>query len=107
MGIFKFMLDNRYAVFLHDTNAPRLFKNKTCALSHGCVHVEKAVELAHLLITGEKGKKDLLLEKYLNEKQGHNVELPQSVPVHLRYFTVDFKDEQLVLYKDIYEKDAT
>lgn len=106
MGIVKFMFDNPYAVFLHDTNAPRLFKNKTRALSHGCVRVEKAVELAHLLITGEKGKKDLLLEKYLNEKQRHNVDLTQSVPVHLRYFTADFKDEKLVLYKDIYRKDA-
>ena len=64
------------------------------------------MELAHLLITGEKGKKDLLLEKYLNEKQRHNVDLTQSVPVHLRYFTADFKDEKLVLYKDIYRKDA-
>ena len=106
MGIVKFMFDNPYAVFLHDTNAPRLFKNKTRALSHGCVRVEKALELAHLLITGEKGKKDLLLEKYLNEKQRHNVDLPRSVPVHLRYFTADFRDGKLVLYKDIYGKDA-
>ena len=40
------------------------------------------------------------------KNSGHNVGLPHSVPVHLRYFTADFKDEQLVLYKDIYEEDG-
>lgn len=105
LGVVKFVFDNPYAVFLHDTNAPELFRRTYRALSHGCIRVEKAVALAHYLITGRLDKMSPLVSKYLNEKTRHTIDLPVSVPVHIRYFTAEYIDGQLRFYEDIYEND--
>src|SRR5690606_24036460 len=68
LGIIKFVFDNPYAVFLHDTNAKRLFRSRVRAFSHGCIRMEKAVELAHYLVTGDPGKKSKYVERFLKEE---------------------------------------
>ena len=105
LGIIKFVFDNPHAVFLHDTNAKRLFKKTTRALSHGCIRMEKAVELAHLLVTGVVGQKSKYVNKFLNEKQQHWVDLKYPIPIHVRYLTCEFKDNTFFRYNDVYGKD--
>lgn len=105
LGIIKFYFDNPFAVYLHDTNAPYLFRNKNRALSHGCIRMEKAVALAHYLVTNEIGKTSRRVEKYLRERLRHTVNLPVSVPIHIRYFTAEFRDGQINYFEDIYNKD--
>ena len=105
LGIIKFVFENPYSVYLHDTNAKNLFKNEFRALSHGCVRVEKAEALAHLLATGKLDTLSPLVEKYLNKKQRNTVELPQAIPIYVRYLTCEYKHGKLYQYKDIYKKD--
>ena len=105
LGIIKFVFDNPYAVFLHDTNAPGLFRQKRRALSHGCIRMEKAIALAHFLVTGEIGKKSSRVENYLTRKLRHTVDLPEPIPIHVRYFTAEFRNGQVYLFDDIYEMD--
>lgn len=105
LGIIKFVFDNPYAVFLHDTNAKRLFKSKTRAFSHGCIRMEKAVDLAHFLVTGVVGRESKYVSKCLKEKTQHWVELRKPIPIFIRYFTCEFKNNTFLKYEDIYEKD--
>ena len=106
LGIVKFVFDNPYAVFLHDTNARWLFKNNVRAYSHGCIRVEEAVKLSHYLLTGDLQGHSNLLNRYLKEKVRHTMNFPSSVPIHIRYFTVAVDgDGSLVVYKDLYKKD--
>jgi hypothetical protein len=105
LGIIKFIFDNPYAVFLHDTNAKRLFNNRVRAFSHGCIRMEKAVELAHYLVTGVVGRESKYISKFLKEKQQHWVDLKKPIPIHIRYFTCEFKNNQFFRYGDIYHKD--
>jgi murein L,D-transpeptidase YcbB/YkuD len=42
LGIIKFVFDNPYAIYVHDTNAKKLFRSSTRAFSHGCIRMEKA-----------------------------------------------------------------
>ncbi|HEY0742061.1 MAG TPA: L,D-transpeptidase family protein, partial [Chryseosolibacter sp.] len=67
LGIIKFIFDNPHAVFLHDTNARRLFNSKSRAFSHGCIRMEKAIELAHILVTGAPGRESKYISKFLKE----------------------------------------
>jgi hypothetical protein len=105
LGIIKFMFDNPYAVYLHDTNARRLFRKSKRAFSHGCIRVEKAIELAHYLQTSDVKRKSIVVEKYLQEKQRHTVNLRNPIPIYIRYFTAEVSQGKFAQYEDIYEKD--
>ncbi len=106
LGIIKFVFDNPYAVFLHDTNSKRLFRNSVRAYSHGCIRLEKAVEFSHYLIGGGRTKVSAqTLNKYLGEEKRMTISLAQAVPIHIRYFTCDVRNGELQFYPDIYKKD--
>lgn len=108
LGIIKFAFDNPYAVFLHDTNAKRLFERKTRAYSHGCIRLEKAFEFAHYLIGGGRTKiSPHHLDRYLNEQKRMSIGLQPAVPIHVRYFTCDVINGRLYFYPDLYKRDVT
>ena len=46
LGRIKFNFSNPFNVYLHDTNAKSVFQQHYRAVSHGCVRVEKPLELA-------------------------------------------------------------
>ena len=105
LGIIKFVFDNPYAVFLHDTNAKGLFNRKVRTYSHGCIRMEKAVKLGHYLLTREPSGRSAVLDKYLAQQQRRTLNLPKSVPIHIRYFTCEVINGRFVRYEDTYEKD--
>ena len=51
LGLVKFNFPNTESVYLHDTNNKSAFKRRVRTLSHGCVRVEKPIELATQLLT--------------------------------------------------------
>lgn len=105
LGLIKFEFDNPYAVYLHDTNARKLFRKDVRALSHGCIRVELARELAHYLVTGKPGRTSDLVADYLELELRHTINLDAPIPVYIRYFTCEFKDNTLYRYDDIYDAD--
>src|SRR5262249_48077219 len=50
LGLVKFVFPNNFDVYLHDTPADSLFQRVERDLSHGCVRVEKPVELAQWVL---------------------------------------------------------
>jgi L,D-transpeptidase YcbB len=105
LGILKFVFDNPYAVYLHDTNARRLFQNKMRAFSHGCIRMEKSVEFAHYLVTGNVHERSAMLEKFLKQKQRQNVDLSYPIDIHVRYITAEVRGEEIHLHHDLYGND--
>ena len=70
LGRIKFVFGNRFSVYLHDTNAKGAFYRSNRALSHGCVRVERPLELASFCLADVKPdnlkkieKKNLMLDK--------------------------------------------
>ncbi len=53
LGLVKFMFPNRFNIYLHDTPSRKLFDQPVRTLSHGCVRVEKPVELADFVLDGQ------------------------------------------------------
>ncbi|MBL7849841.1 MAG: L,D-transpeptidase family protein [Cyclobacteriaceae bacterium] len=106
LGIIKFEFRNPYGVFLHDTNARRLFRESVRAFSHGCIRMEKAEALAHYLVTGSLDKKSSQLTKYLAQKEKHVISVSAPIPVYVRYFTAEARDGELRFYADLYSKDG-
>lgn len=82
LGDVKFLFDNEYSVYLHDTQARHLFDRSARALSHGCVRVKEADDLALALLKHE----GWTAERYAQTVAGGRttrITLEQPVPVHL------------------------
>jgi L,D-transpeptidase YcbB len=106
MGVIKFVFPNHYGVYLHDTNARKLFGKTDRALSHGCIRVQKAVDLAKYLAKDDDTYVDAAdLEQYLMVQKRLEVKIVKPIPVHLNYFTVEQQGDSVVVYKDLYKKD--
>jgi len=100
LGLIKFVFDNPYAVFLHDTNAKGLFSKKTRALSHGCIRMEKAVELVKYLVPAPDK-----IDQQLDEKERRTINLSNPIPIHIRYLTCEHTGGVLIFFDDIYQQD--
>jgi murein L,D-transpeptidase YcbB/YkuD len=85
LGQVKFDMQNRYAIYLHDTPAKALFERQERFFSHGCVRVENAVEFAQLL-AGESGKA-AEFDAALASGATRVVSLGRKIPVRLLYRT--------------------
>lgn len=51
LGLVKFMFNNAFSVYLHDTPSKAAFSRKNRAVSHGCVRVQKPFDLAFFCIS--------------------------------------------------------
>lgn len=100
LGRVKFLFDNPYSVYLHDTSAPRLFERAERFLSHGCVRVEDALELARLLLRGDPAWPAGRLEAVVGSGETLRVELPRPMPLYIVYLTAWVEPDGTVNFRD-------
>ncbi len=106
LGQVKFMFPNRHNVYLHDTPSQSTFARADRSASHGCIRVERPVELAELLLRGSSWSPERLRTTIASGQPAH-VQLPQKLPVYLLYFTASVRpDGELHFYEDVYGIDA-
>ena len=114
LGIFKFNFNNRYAVYLHDTNQRYLFKNAVRDLSHGCVRVQEWEKLAFYIARNDsmnvKEGETLRyttdsIQTWLASKQLKRIGVKNKVSLFIRYFTCVAKNGKIKFYDDIYGED--
>lgn len=87
LGKMKFLFPNSSSVYLHDTPAKQAFDLEKRALSHGCVRVEKPLELARA-IAGSGKQYDRIAAEFNGEvKQPDSFSIKDEVPVYLDYQT--------------------
>lgn len=114
LGLMKLDMPNEHAIFLHDTPARGLFAQDNRALSHGCVRVENARELAMTMsMLGNMKTKDdipaIQAEVSAITAGGKYTRYPlaNQWPVYLTYFTMASDvDGKLTSFADIYGRDA-
>ncbi len=82
LGRVKFLFANSYDVYLHDTPSRGLFRRDDRALSHGCVRVEGALDLALLLLKGN-GWAQTDMRRTLDGGETTRIRLAAPVAVHL------------------------
>ena len=106
LGEIKFMFPNRYNVYIHDTQAKSKFKLAYRAYSHGCVRLQKPMELANHLFRKDDKWTPEKLESALYKRRNKRIDLPEPMPVYLLYFTawVDGANE-FHFQEDIYKRD--
>jgi murein L,D-transpeptidase YcbB/YkuD len=100
------VLPNKFDVYLHDTPAKRLFSENIRTLSHGCVRIEKAVELAEYLLQGDPRWTRENIVAAIQKGTEQKVLISRPVNVHFFYLTA-WVDEggTLQFRNDIYGRD--
>jgi murein L,D-transpeptidase YcbB/YkuD len=86
LGRMKFMFPNRYDIYLHDTPSRTLFAEAQRDFSHGCIRVEKPIDLAIYLMKKSRWDRDAITSA-LDEGTERTIYLPRAVPIHLLYWT--------------------
>jgi murein L,D-transpeptidase YcbB/YkuD len=88
LGQVKFMFPNQKDVYLHDTPEKYLFAGHSRAFSHGCVRVERPLELARLLLDWTGADSTAFSAALESEEEDKRIDLGRGIPVYLAYFTV-------------------
>ncbi|MCJ7488290.1 MAG: L,D-transpeptidase family protein [Candidatus Aminicenantes bacterium] len=106
LGQAKFMFPNKFSVYLHGTPSMGLFSRSERALSHGCIRVEKPVELAEFLLRYDPAwTRERILSTIASNKE-LTVQLPKPYFVHLLYWTSWAEEDGTIHFrKDIYQRD--
>ncbi len=91
LGRVKFLFPNKFNVYMHDTPAKSLFNRRVRSFSHGCIRLEKPMDLLHTLGYS-----------YHPGKTTWNT-LETEIPVFVEYHTVWADDEGHIQFRpDIY-----
>lgn len=123
LGRMKFLFPNEFSIYLHDTPNNTLFNEGKRGFSHGCIRLEKPVDLAEYLIARGTKKpvddlqqliedkvqaKDKNTQNEEDEEAEEWIELTEPLPVYLVYFT-SWVDNAGVIHfvEDIYNHDNT
>lgn len=130
LGKIKFMFNNPFGVYLHDTPTKPPFSYANRAVSHGCVRIEKPFLLAEYLLTdnsnwtvdyvkvetGSKVDDKNVIEEFRQKRnelrkgysygQTTEVKLENKIPLFIDYYTawVD-KNGVLNFRDDVYRQD--
>lgn len=101
LGRVKFDMQNKYAIYLHDTPSKLAFQANERHGSHGCVRVDGALEFARMLVSERGVVADY--DAKLAKGDTDTVALGSAIPVRLAYHTA-FADAQgrIVFRPDVY-----
>lgn len=107
LGLVKFMFPNPWNIYLHDTPTKHLFNNASRAYSHGCIRIGRPFDLAYELLRDTSDDPEATFRRALDSRNETYINLKQTVPVHLVYFTA-FPDEtgSIRRYPDVYGRDS-
>jgi murein L,D-transpeptidase YcbB/YkuD len=106
LGRVKFLFPNPYSIYLHDTPSRTLFDSERRTFSHGCIRLERPLELAEILLSGQDGWTKEKIDQVIEGGTTENVALEHPLPVLIVYWTVSVGAAGEIRYtQDFYDLD--
>ncbi|HET8947546.1 MAG TPA: L,D-transpeptidase family protein [Candidatus Polarisedimenticolia bacterium] len=103
LGRVKFQLTNDFQIYLHDTPGRAAFDQTSRDLSHGCIRVERAHDLAEAILGDEAPR----LAEALQTTDERSIPVRPEVPIQILYLTAWVDEEKgLRFAPDVYAFDA-
>jgi len=97
MGKIKFMMPNKFGIYLHDTPDKSVFNEDQRWISNGCIRLQDAPRLAAWLFGAMPKGQDPNIEE--------RVDLPAPVPVFVTYLTAEASADGVLFRADPYGRD--
>ena len=106
LGLIKLNFYNPFSVYLHDTPGKFLFSLNKRYFSHGCMRLQKAMEVAHYILRNNSIAIDTLEEKGCLKNQAPvTVSATETIPVFVLYHTAWIDSAaSLSFHEDVYNK---
>ena len=106
LGLVKLNFYNPFTTYLHDTPWKSLFRLNKRYFSHGCIRVEKAIELARLVLNDNRQAIDTVTEKgCLKNQSPIAIHASNEIPVFVLYQTAWVDSSATVRFEeDIYQR---
>ena len=107
LGRLKFDMPNGHDVYLHDTPAKALFEQPFRAFSHGCIRLEKPLDLALYLLRDQPRWNARAIESAIESGNQQSIRLTAPQPVYVLYWTAWVGDDgHMEFHRDHYGRDA-
>lgn len=111
LGVVKFPMTNRFAIYLHDTGDRQLFKNNYRLLSSGCVRLEKPLDFAEYLLANSswnRAKIDSTVAKpgQVVERETY-INLSKPLNIYILNLTVAANENKIQFFDDYYGQNTT
>ncbi len=107
LGRVKFMFPNPFDVYLHDTPGKRLFERDVRSFSHGCIRMEKPLELAEYVLKHDPQWTPEKISAEIAKGSEREIRLPDPMDVYILYLTAWVDGDGLLNFRDdVYGRDA-
>jgi len=105
LGIVKLNFNNPFTIYMHDTPAKSLFGRRKRFFSHGCMRVEKAMELARHMLTDTGPIDDIEAKGCVEYQSPVIIPVQKKAAVFVLYNTA-WTDEagEVHFYGDVYNR---
>ena len=106
LGYLKIDMPNPYSVYMHDTDARKLFDNDYRFDSHGCTRVDNVRDLAAWILEDVPGWNRASIDVGITTGERKAINLPRKMPVAWVYLTAWMtRDGTIEFREDIYSHD--
>lgn len=106
LGRVRFSLEGLRDIHLHDTPVRDLFTKVMRAFSHGCMRIEKPLELVEYTLRDVPQWTRDNIEAAIDKHREQTVRLPEPMPIHALYWTAWVGDDGMIHFRnDIYKHD--
>ena len=105
LGQVKFVFPNHYNVYLHGTPSQKLFDRVERDFSHGCVRLERPLDLAKYVLRDQPEWTEPRIVAAMDSGTEQSVKLKQPLPIYLVYFTAWDENGALRTVPDVYGLD--
>ncbi|MEW5721853.1 MAG: L,D-transpeptidase family protein [Thermodesulfobacteriota bacterium] len=106
LGRIKFVFPNRFSVYMHDTPSKHLFEREYRAYSHGCIRLQKPIDLAVFLMQDDLDWTSEKVKSLIRTGATQRIPVEQDSKVHVVYFTAWVDEEGVLQFRnDLYHRD--
>lgn len=106
LGRVKFLFPNPYDIYLHDTPDDHLFDRTVRAFSHGCIRVERPLELARHIVERYTDRPAADVDRLLESGRTVAIGLDRPLDVYVVYLTTWVDGEGTLHFsRDVYDRD--
>jgi murein L,D-transpeptidase YcbB/YkuD len=104
LGHVKFSFPSQHTIYMHDTPDKWMFRPAQRTLSHGCLRVQRPVQLAEMILKEDKGwDAAKVAELDRSGPLNNEIQITKEIPIHIVYFTAWVDDSgKLKTFRDVY-----